>query len=152
MLSVAICTALLGTALPDAELLRACSIASDIVLAANTQAVPVRRLLCVAHVETKWTVMRGASGECGITQILPSSNYPCATLSDPASAIHRTAQLLNKRNLWYRLARRYCGTDADCLVQHTLMGYNAGTAAAQHRGKKLKRALSYAKKVLDCEG
>jgi hypothetical protein len=31
------------------------------------------------------------------------------------------------------------------------MGYNAGTAAAQHRGKKLRRALRYAEEVLLCE-
>lgn len=151
MLSAALCVAFLSGTLGEQEAQRACAVARTIVLAANKYDVPAARLVCVAHVETRWKDIRGSSGECGVTQVLPSTTWSCASLRDPNIAIERTAQLLHKSNLWYRLARRYCGKDAKCLAQHTLMGYNAGTAAAQHKGRKLKRALAYAENVLACE-
>ena len=134
------------------EVRAVCANAEHAVVASLDYDVPVERLLCVAHRETKWNpLLVGSSGECGITQVLPSKKATCANLREIPFALKTTARLLSRGNLWYRLSRRVCGSNAKCITKHTLMGYNAGTAAALGRGHKLARAEKYANAVLRCE-
>lgn len=152
MTGAALCLLLLQQPgdLSEREVAAACSYADTLVDAAESTGVPVERLICVAHRETKWTDLIGSSGECGVTQVLPSAKYTCKWLRNPDNALRRTASLLSVRNTWHRLASRGCTTKS-CSTQRTLMGYNAGTAAAKGRGKKLRRATAYANAVLTCE-
>lgn len=127
-----------------------CMHAPTMTLAADTYEVPAELLFCVAHVETEWKDVIGSSGECGVTQILPSKEYPCAQLRKPTVALLRSGWLLSDASYWGRVARASC-TSAKCRAKHKLMGYNGGTAAAHGRGRKLARATRYANNVQRCE-
>jgi len=154
LINLALCAVLSANpgVLNSKEVQVICENEAALVNTAKESDVPVERLICVAHVESKWDASQiGSSGECGVTQVLPSKKVPCASLKKVPVALSRTASLLGKTNAWYRLARGACGKDTTCTIRHTLMGYNAGTAAAKGAGPKLRRAKNYAAKVMRCE-
>lgn len=154
MIGLALCAALSANPgiLAKSEVKVICDNADAIIAAAEKENVPVARLICVSHVETKWTSsVVGSSGECGVAQVLPTKRTTCASLKSVEVSMSRAASILGKGNMWYRLARSVCGKNKKCIDKHVLMGYNAGTAAAMGKGSKLNRATNYAAKVMRCE-
>ena len=154
MIGLAICAALAANpgVLSKDEVKTICDNVDSLVTAAKEKEVPPERLICVAHHESKWIPsLIGSSGECGITQVLPTKKTPCSELKKISVALEKAASLLSKNNLWHRLASSVCNKDKKCIIKHTLMGYNAGTAAALGKGSKLNRAKNYAAKIMRCE-
>ena len=132
------------------EAVSGCIQAPTMTLVEDAYAVPAERLFCVAHVETGWKDRIGSSGECGVTQVLPSKEFSCAQLRIAPIALLRSGWLLSDDSYWGHVARSACST-AKCRVTHKLMGYNGGTAAAHGRGRRLARATRYANNVQRCE-
>lgn len=144
---------LLGT-LSTHEVERVCANADTLTVIAAAYRVPATRLVCLVHKETKWHNKRGSSGECGISQILPSKQRTCVKLSVDAYALEEAAKLIGPAGPWAAAAQRYCKghrRHTMCVAQRTLAGYNAGTAAAHGRGRRLRRGNAYAATILSCE-
>ncbi|MFZ4580596.1 MAG: hypothetical protein ACOYOB_19600, partial [Myxococcota bacterium] len=59
-----------------------CDVQEVLELASVVYDVPSARLACVGYVETRWKDKIGASGECGVTQVLPGRKWSCRFLRD----------------------------------------------------------------------
>ena len=118
----------------------------------RTTGVSAARVVCVARKETDWNgALRGSSGECGITQVLPGK-HKCADLQVDTYAIRTTAALLGRNGYAGKKARRYCGSDTACVTRTALAVYNAGqSGVSSKRRKKWLRGQRYATAVLRCE-